>query len=62
MAAISLTPKHFLSNCMIILSLPPSPVSPESGTEIGSPGASSSIRRVLSIGNKYGGDGWGCGR
>src|ERR1700722_6994361 len=41
MAAISLTPKHLLTNCIIILSFPPSPVSPESGTEIG--GVSSSI-------------------
>jgi hypothetical protein len=35
MAAMSLTPKHFLTSWTIILTLPPSPVSPDSGTEIG---------------------------
>lgn len=34
-AAISFTPRHFFTNWTIILSLPPSPVSPESGMEIG---------------------------
>lgn len=41
--AMSLTPRHFFTSWTIILSFPPSPVSPESGTEIGGPGASSSI-------------------
>ena len=41
-AAISLTPRHFLTSWTIILILPPSPVSPESGTEMGGPGAPSS--------------------
>lgn len=41
-AAMSFTPKHFLTSCTIIFIFPPSPVSPESGTEIGGPGASSS--------------------
>ena len=40
--AISFTPKHFLTSEMIILSLPPSPVSPESGTAGGAAVASSS--------------------
>ena len=41
-AAMSLTPRHFLTSWTIILILPPSPVSPESGTEMGGPGAPSS--------------------
>jgi hypothetical protein len=39
-AAISLTPSDFFTSAMIIFSFPPSPPSPESGTDIGGPGAS----------------------
>lgn len=47
MAAMSLTPSDFLTNAIIILSLPPSPESPESGTDIGGPGASTSATTSL---------------
>ena len=47
MAAISFTPKHFLTSCTIMLSLPPSPVS--SGKEMAGPGASSSATAAASL-------------
>lgn len=42
MVAISFTPKHFLTSWTIILSLPPSPESPVSGTETAASSSSSS--------------------
>lgn len=43
MLAISFTPKHFLTSCTIILSLPPSPVSPESDTEMGASSSTTAL-------------------
>ena len=50
MVAMSLTPRHFLTNEMIILSFPPSPVSLPSGTEIACSAGSSSETSVLGVG------------
>jgi len=66
-AAISFTPKHFLTSCTIILIFPPSPLSPESGTEMGasSSGAVSCAAVLIMVGERgkgpllAGGDGRG---
>src|SRR6267154_3921759 len=49
MAAMSLTPEHFLTSWTIILSFPPSPVSPESCNEMGGPLFAHADRRVTTI-------------
>lgn len=51
MAARSFTPKHFFNSCTIILSFPPSLVSPESGTTKAASVCSSSSSTPFGVGS-----------